>query len=188
MRLWETQRSGWSIKNIICEYVYLENNDKPTYFSPGEFEKLYSDKTKIVLHYKDGILPLEYATLPSLIQHLQNDYPGCSLRLESIKDDVGGASVTLLVENDSDYQPEEIKQLKTELEERGNEIVHFQKLALEEEKIRLKLEGKVEALQENFNELLKHVGDTYNVGQGFAGRNVTAHDMEFKQLNEKIEE
>jgi uncharacterized protein YjbI with pentapeptide repeats len=73
--LWETQRAGWSIKNIICEAAYLDRNRRErTTYSLGEFERFYADKTKIVLHYEGGISPIEVATLPALIQRIE----GCT--------------------------------------------------------------------------------------------------------------
>lgn len=97
--LWETKRSGWSIKDIICEYAYFDRDGiEKTDFKPGEFEKLYSDKTKIVLHYEDGMNKFEVTTLPSLIQFIESHHPGSSLRLRTIGEDAGGASVTVAVD------------------------------------------------------------------------------------------
>jgi hypothetical protein len=71
--LWETQRAGWSIKDIICEYVYWDSEAiVKIEYAPGEFERLFADQTKICLFYKDGISPLEIASLPALIQHLED--------------------------------------------------------------------------------------------------------------------
>src|SRR5262249_4539238 len=85
--LWETQRAGWSIKGVICESVYWDKEAKKLdTFEPGDFERLYSEKTRVQIKYPGGISPLEIATLPGLIQHLEALHPGAKLRFESIQD------------------------------------------------------------------------------------------------------
>lgn len=95
--LWETQRAGWSIQGIICEAISWDKEGKEqTTYSPGEFERLYADKTTVVLHYVGGIIsPIEVATLPSMIEIMQQS-SGCVLRLDSLQDAPGGATVTLV--------------------------------------------------------------------------------------------
>jgi uncharacterized protein YjbI with pentapeptide repeats len=45
--LWKTQRAGWSIKGVICEYVYWDRESKEkTEYAPGEFEKLFCQPSK----------------------------------------------------------------------------------------------------------------------------------------------
>src|SRR2546425_570528 len=53
-KLWEIQKAGWSIQGSICEAVYWDEDgqERTTYSlgepgKPGEFERLYADKTKI---------------------------------------------------------------------------------------------------------------------------------------------
>ena len=75
---------------------------KPTRYAPGEFERLFSEKTKIVLHYANGIDPIEIATLPALIQRIQAQHPGCTLRLQSIEEAPGGANVILVIDDPGD--------------------------------------------------------------------------------------
>jgi hypothetical protein len=79
--LWETQRAGWSIKDAICKSVFWDEEGKDeTFYSPGEFERLFADKTRVKLLYKDGINPIEIATIPALIKHLEN-LPGGATRV-----------------------------------------------------------------------------------------------------------
>jgi len=53
--LWESQRAGWSIQGIVCEAAYWDKDRlERTIYSPGEFERLYADKTKIMLHLYRG--------------------------------------------------------------------------------------------------------------------------------------
>jgi hypothetical protein len=45
--LWETQRTVWSIKGVICEYVYWDRESKEiTEYAPGEFETLFCQPDK----------------------------------------------------------------------------------------------------------------------------------------------
>src|SRR5262249_15517126 len=120
--LWETQRAGWSIQGIICEAVYWDKDRKErTTYSPGEFDRLYADKTKIVLHYKGGITPIEIATLPALIQRIEAIHPGCILRLHSIQEAPGGATVTLVVEEAGQDNPSKLAEQLKELAEQVQE-------------------------------------------------------------------
>src|SRR5207244_12222180 len=115
--LWETQRAGWSMQGIICEAVYWDKEIQTrTTYSPGEFERLFADKTKIVLHYEGGISPIEIATLPAFIQRIEATHPGCVLRLDSVQDAAGGATVTLVVEDASGRNPYELRTLKADIE------------------------------------------------------------------------
>src|SRR5262249_28888395 len=87
VRLWDSQRARWSIQGINCEAVYWGQDKRDrTLYSPGEFERLFADKTKIVLHYEGGIGRIEIATLPSLMQRIEAAHPGCILRLDSVQD------------------------------------------------------------------------------------------------------
>ena len=129
-QLWETQRGGWSIKNVICDYAYWDRESKkPVHYALHEFEKLYSEKTKIILHYDRGISPLEISTLPALIQKLEKENKECNFYLETIKEDAGGATVTIVVEgadqhkiaylNKQTYQTQNVqRQLVQEIESR----------------------------------------------------------------------
>lgn len=199
--LWETQRARWSIKGVICEAVYFDEERRElTSFGPGDFERLYSDKTKVVLFYKDGINSLEFSTLPALVKHLEQSHPGCSLRLESIKDAMGGAVVTLVIDDASDGSLEGLELLKVELEATAKQVIEFQRLALDERETRLQLEGEVKQLNSVVDKLIVRpsivfhsgegisMGDTYKVGQGVAGQNVHAHDMTFNQIGGQIEQ
>src|SRR6266511_2475845 len=193
--LWETQRAGWSIKGVICDSIYWdENGEEESFYGPGEFERLFADKTKVKLFYKDGINPLEIATLPALIKHLEDSRPGCGLRLVSIHEDAGGVVVELAVEGD-DNSPEQLKQLITEIETTAQRAIEFERKFLAEEKQRLQLEGALKQSDAIIDKLIlrpsvnfqgdyKHMGSTYNVpGQaGAVGDNAIARNMTFNQI------
>lgn len=203
--LWESQRGGWYIKGVVCESIYFEEEETPTHFIPGEFERLYSDKIKIVLFYKDGITPLEISTLPALIKKLEESYPRCNLRLESISDAAGGAAVTLAIDNAEDANLEAVTKVKAELEAKATELIKYQRKALTERRIRWQLEGEVKQLNSVVDKLImkpshaiqgdliqgdKTMGDSYSVsGQaGAVGSNAHAHDMVFNQIGKQIEQ
>jgi uncharacterized protein YjbI with pentapeptide repeats len=193
--LWETQRTGWSIQGIVCEAAYWDRErQKRETYGPGEFERLYADKMKIVLHYEGGISPIEIATLPALIQRIEAAHPGCVLRLHSVQDAPGGATVTLVVEERVDICPTEMAAIQAELEERGRRLISAERRALEEEVQRRHAEYTLRYLShEVFPRLLGSghtnvygdltVGDKYIAGQvGAQGPSAHAHDMTFNQL------
>jgi len=197
IHLWETQRAGWSIKNVICEYAYLEDNDKKTYFAPGEFERLFSDKTRIRLLYKDGINPLEIATLPALIQNLETTNNGeFQLRLHSIEDTSGGAVVTLVLEPQIEQNPEQLEELKKVIESEWEQKSRWLRKEIENENLILR--GEVRALERQINSLFSKptfyleqgniTSDTYNIsGQaGAVGPNAYAQDNTFNQIGNQI--
>jgi len=142
--LWESQRAGWSIQGIICEAAYWDKDRKErTTYSLGEFERLYADKTKIVLHYEGGISPIEVATLPALIQQIEATHPGCILRLQSVQEDAGGATVTLVVEDGGGRNPDELHTLKADIEMVSQRAMRTQRVLLEERRIREQIETEL---------------------------------------------
>jgi uncharacterized protein YjbI with pentapeptide repeats len=199
-RLWETQRAGWSIKGVICESVYWNEVGKElTIYGPGDFERLYAEKIKVLVRYPDGISPLEVVTLPSLIRHLEASRPGCRLRFESIQDGPGGAVVTIVVEEAEDTSPAQVKQLKAALQAEAEQKAQYLRQALESERESLSLKGEVRALERTVDKLLSRptfylqggdarMGDEYKVGQaGAVGPQSHAHDMTFNQIGGNIE-
>jgi len=194
--LWETQRAQWSIKGVICECVFWDERHKEkSSYSPGEFERLFADKTKVKLFYKDGINPLEIATLPALIKHLEESHPGSVLRLVSIHEDSGGVVVELAIEDDGNFTSDQLTQLKAALETEARQKIEYQKQALAERETRLRLEGEIKQLDSVVNKLIlrptihqgdSYMGDNYNIsGQaGAIGPSAHAHDMTFNQLQQ----
>jgi uncharacterized protein YjbI with pentapeptide repeats len=189
--LWETQRADWSIKGIICESVYwdIEPNEKIEY-AAGEFERLFADQTKIKLHYKDGISPLEIATLPALIHHLE-EMQGYSLRFVSITEGAGGAVVELAIEDTEEKSSEEIAAIKQAMEAEAERNIQILRDILESKEGKIKkLKGKVEGLKETISDIWRDhkgetiMGDKYEIsGQvGAVGKNARADHNTFNQL------
>jgi hypothetical protein len=184
--LWETQRAGWLIQGIICEAAYWdEDRQKRESYAPGEFERLYADKTKIVLHYEGGISPIEVATLPALIQRIEALHPGCVLRLQSVQEAPGGATVTFVVDEGGGRNPEELAALKADIEtfqialreERGIR----QELQLELDIVYSKILPRITGQTNIYGDLT--MGDKYIAGQvGAQGPHAHAHDISFHQL------
>jgi len=193
-RIWETQRAGWSIKDVTCDFVYWdEKSIEKTAYRPGEFERLYTEKTKVKLFYKDGINSLEIASLPGLIKHLESQHPNCGLRLVSIHEESGGVVVELAIEEGGNFTADQLQQLKVSLETEAQQKVEYQRLALVEREARLQLEGALRQSDAIIDKLLlrpsqiiqgNHMGNTYNVpGQaGAVGDNAHAHDNTFNQI------
>src|SRR4051812_14284374 len=99
-KLWETQRGGWSIKNVICQVAFWDRDGKePTKYEKGEFERIFAEKPRIVLRYPGGISPIDLLALPLVVERLQAEYPGSVLQIRSMQNDAGGASVTITVED-----------------------------------------------------------------------------------------
>jgi uncharacterized protein YjbI with pentapeptide repeats len=180
--LWETQRTGWSIKDIVCKHVYWDKQAKEkTEYASGEFERLFAEQTKIRLFHKNGISPLEIATLPALIQHLEQQ-EGVTLRFRSIHEDAGGAVVELAIENSDNLTTEIVKSLQKKAEQ----AVAFKRKFLSEAKARQELQIRYDELslwsgkqQQAFIASLKDSsaqGDTYIInGQaGAVGRKARA--------------
>ena len=112
IKLWETQRAGWSIKAITCERAYWDKDGKePTDYAPGEFEELYSDQTCIEFFYKGGVSTFELNTLPALLHHLASLHTGSNIRLKSVEETGGGARISISV---GDADPETTERIKAD--------------------------------------------------------------------------
>jgi hypothetical protein len=203
--LWETQRAGWTIKGVICQSIHWdEKREKVTTYGPRDFERLFSQKTRIQIKYLGGITSLEFVTLPALIQHLEALHEGCKLRFESIQDDSGGALVSVVIDDDAhDTSPAQMEQLRVQIQTEVEHKALQLRLALrEKEGIILRLGGQVQALQWTVDELLLNqkpnvfltggdvnIGDEFNVsGQaGSVGPNAHIHDITVHQIVSQLD-
>jgi hypothetical protein len=200
-RLWETQRAGWSIKEVLCESVYWDEKSKElTTYNPDEFERLYAEKVRVLVRYPGGISPLEVVALPAFIQHLESSRPGCRLRFESINEGPGSAVVTVVIEDAGDTSPAQMERLRADIQAEAEEKARRLREALESERASvLILATEVRRLEWVVDKLLSRptfylqrgdaiVGDEYNIGQaGAVGPNAHAHDMTFNQIGGNIE-
>jgi uncharacterized protein YjbI with pentapeptide repeats len=184
-----TQRAGWTIKGVICNYVYWHKGGEATKYTLGEFEKLFADQTKICLSYKNGISPIEIVSLPALIQHLE-EMQGCSLRFVSIHEDSGGAVVELAVEDTAEKSYEEIQAIKLAIEENAKRDIEILRQVITGKSVEINLlTGRVEGLKDAITHILEShkgetiIGDKYEIsGQaGAVGPNAHAHHNTFNQ-------
>ncbi len=98
IKLWETQRAGWSLRGIRCERAYWDKDaEQPTVYSPGEFERLYAEFTSIEFFYQGGVSTFELSTLPAMLRHLAALHEGVNIRLKSIEETGGGAKISISV-------------------------------------------------------------------------------------------
>jgi uncharacterized protein YjbI with pentapeptide repeats len=138
-RLWETQRARWSIKGVTCECAYWDEDGKlPTYYEPGEFERLYSEQTCVELFYEGGVSTFELNTLPALLHHLASLNPESNIRLKSVAETGGGARITINVGDGDPQTAEKIKadamhvyQAQLVLREKETERLQIEKNYLE---------------------------------------------------------
>ncbi len=144
--LWETHRSGWSIKGVKCQHAFWDRDGKePTHYAPGEFERLYAEGVKIELYYAGGIRRTEIISLPMLLQELEAQNPGCVLRLQSIEDAPGGAKATVVVDQLGDRDP---GSLGADLTAEAQELQAVQRRLVEEHALRVKFEAQAEILRD----------------------------------------
>jgi hypothetical protein len=144
-RLWASQRANWSIHNILCEAAYWdEGGQEPTPYGPGEFERLYAASTKMVLQYAGSMSPIEIATLPAFIQHLEATHPGCALRLDSVQIAAGGATVTVGIDDTGGRSPEEHAARKRALETAAQQAIRSQRALLEERTVSEKIQVQLD--------------------------------------------
>jgi uncharacterized protein YjbI with pentapeptide repeats len=120
-KLWETQRAGWSIKDVICRIAFWDREGKePTEYEEGEFERIFAEKPRIVLRYPGGMSAVDLLALPLIVERLQAEHPQSVLQVRSVQNDAGGASVTITVEDLASRSTEafgkELIWLRTKLE------------------------------------------------------------------------
>jgi uncharacterized protein YjbI with pentapeptide repeats len=132
VKLWETQRSDWSIKGIRCSGAYWDKNaSELTRYESEEFEQLYSEHARIEFFYQGGVSTFELGTLPAILHHLASTHEGVQLRLKSIEETGGGAKVSITVSDTDAETTEKIKAdaarvFQSQLALRDNQITRLQ--------------------------------------------------------------
>jgi uncharacterized protein YjbI with pentapeptide repeats len=200
-KLWETQRAGWSIKDVSCQRAFWDRTgDEPTDYEEGEFERIFAEKPRIVLSYPGGMLPVDLFALPLIVERLQTEHPDTVLQVRSVQNDAGGASVTITVEDLSVRAPEEFAQklvrIQTMYECVAQERDRIQGLFLElstrmaevrvlpRQEIHIHRPSGLTAIEGPVMS-----GDTYNIsGQaGAVGPGAHAQDNTFQQIQSGID-
>ena len=204
--LWETQRTGWSIKGVICQRACWDRGGvEQIEYGVGEFERIFAEKPRIVLRYAGGMSPIDLFALPFIVERLQAEYPDSALQVRSVQNDSGGASVTITVEDRTGRGPEAFRQelalIRTKLEcvveERDylrrlltsmisqgvSKIAEF--LALPRQEIHVHRPTGLTTIEGP----ITMSGDTYSIsGQaGAVGPGAHAHDNTFQQVQGGID-
>ena len=131
-RLWETQRSDWSIAGVVCATASWDQQGiELSRYEPGEFVRLYSNQARIELTYQGGITTFEVNTLPALLHHLASLHPECGIRLKSIEETGGGVRVSISVEEADVLQLAKVREdalasQAAQVALRDNQIVRLQ--------------------------------------------------------------
>jgi uncharacterized protein YjbI with pentapeptide repeats len=152
-KLWESQRSGWSIKEIICESVYWDERAiTPTLYSLNEFERLYSSQVLIDLFYDGGISSFELSMLPVLLHRLASRHPNADVRLKTIEEAGGGARITISL---GDATPQVAEDVRIDAER-----AHRSQLALRGQDVELiELRAALQATERAYDRLLDKIGE-----------------------------
>ena len=104
-RLWETQRTGWSISGIHCARACWDRNQKNLVeFKPGEFERAFAEKPQFRINYPEGMTSLDMAMLPLMIERLQAEHRGRNLHVRSIQDEGHGAALVITVDEGASHR------------------------------------------------------------------------------------
>ena len=145
--LWETQRHGWSIRDIICRGAFWDRDGKElTDYKEGEFERLFAEKPRIVLHYAGGVSPIDLIALPVIVERLQAEHRDSVLQIRSVQNDAGGASVVITVEDLKDRGTEAFA---VEFEKIQAELVSTQNRLQNETELRISFAAKCQVLVES---------------------------------------
>lgn len=117
--MWESQRTLWSINNIICERCFwgAYKYNSPSEYVAGEFEKLHKHNPIIKVHFSQGIKPLEFYSVPHLVHGVANMFDDCRMRISSISEAGKGAEVRIVLE---EHKKEQFEQIKTTLNHMPN--------------------------------------------------------------------
>ena len=205
-RLWETQLGGWSIRDVICQRAFWDREgEEPTDYRESEFERIFAEKPRILLHYPGGMSPIDLLALPIVVERLQAEHPNSVLQVRSMQTDASGASVTITVEDRADRGPEafghELVRIQTKLEcvveerdrlqrsldsilRQGTSII-TEFLALPRQEVHIHRPTGLTAIEGP----ITMSTDTYNIsGQaGAVGPGAHAHDNTFQQIQSGID-
>ena len=145
MKLWGTQREGWSIKGVVCRWACWDRKgEKPDEYVEGEFERLFAEQPRIILRYSGGLTPVDLAMLPLIVERLEAEHPGSKPNIRSVQDDAGGASVTITVE---DLEGRTAGAFKVEVETLRADFATVQQQLLNAEEVKRALEAEYRGYQ-----------------------------------------
>jgi hypothetical protein len=191
--LWGTRRDSWTIKGVICERAFWDRDGRePTEYGPGEFERVFAEKPRIVLKYAGGLRPIDLAMLPLVIERLQADHPGFTLHVRSIQDEGGAATVTIIVEDTGNRAPEV---LDAEVDQIRAQAANYQTMLLRSEEARSRLEGELAVFRSHILPLFRELvmapkyaitGTAGNVGDGIRAGDVAVVNNDLVAIGKLI--
>lgn len=139
--IWEAQKANWSIKNVICEYAFLNREgNKKTEFHKGDFESRYSENKRLILRFEDGMSNYDFTTLAAILTIIEKKSPN-SLRLSRIDTDPDAVIATISIDQNLAIDNELIEILEKRTQSLIEELTH-------EKELRHQYEGQVQLLRE----------------------------------------
>ena len=177
-KLWKITSAGWNISDILCSYAYWDKTGKEkTVYRTHEFERIFAEAITIELRYPYRLADHELATLPIFIEHLTAVNWGIILRLKSISDVAGGASVQFVVEEVGGHNPTE---LKAQLQAEADRIQMAQLSLRTNTQLHLQLKEKIASIREEFWPRLLELAADHEKDQI---RNLTILFMDLKNFS-----
>ena len=155
--LWDTQRTLWTIRGIKCKHCFWGGKRymPPSEYNQGEFEKLHSYKPTVVVHFPDGVNPIEIYSLSHLSHLVEKEIKGSRLRISSFVESGKGADVHFIVEDCEEGTLHKI-------DETLNRIPSI----IREESTHKHLQGINEGLELAMNKLIKELANSSSVHIG----------------------
>ncbi len=86
---YNTALDSWQLKNIECDYIFIDKDRKVRHpknrnFEPGEFEKLYQLKPTIEIEFPEGMSIFDPVVLDYIAQKINSCRPELGIKLISI--------------------------------------------------------------------------------------------------------
>lgn len=87
-KIWEIQRSDWTINNAICNFVYadpegVERLPKNRDFVQGEFVELFGSFPTIEYFFANGFNPIDPILISKIVGLINDENPDIGLQLDS---------------------------------------------------------------------------------------------------------
>ena len=87
--LYENQTDGWIIDDVICDYIYTDDErtlkaPKDRSFFPNEFVDLFKSLPTIEYHFKNGFSPIDPILLSKVIQIINKDDPSIEMEFQDL--------------------------------------------------------------------------------------------------------
>ena len=148
--LYDSNRDGWLIDGIKCDYVYWDKESKEEspqgrMFDPGEFEDLYKKLPELKYYFSNEFTPITPIIMDSVVNNINKEHSNIQLRLDSFHSR-GNPHAVFTVQN------------------KDNVDIALKEITDKYEKAYLKIDSKIEMLKEAVLEaierpqLIQHIG------------------------------